>query len=30
VMRLANARCIWSIQNSMGLDRKQAEAISAM
>ncbi len=30
VMRLANARCIWSIQNSMGLDRKQAEAISTM
>jgi len=30
VMRLANARCIWSIQSSMGLDRKQAEAISTM
>jgi hypothetical protein len=30
VMRLANARCIWSIQNSMGLDRKQADAIATM
>jgi len=30
VMRLANARCIWSIQNSMGLDRKKAEAIATM
>lgn len=30
VMRLTNARCIWSLQNSMGLDRQQAEAITAL
>ena len=29
-MRLANARCIWSIQSSMGLDRRQAKAIANM
>jgi len=30
VMRLANSRCIWSLQSSMGLTRRQANAISAM
>ena len=30
VMRIINSQCIWSVQNSMGLDRKQAEAIAAM
>jgi hypothetical protein len=30
VMRLTNAKCIWSLQNSMGLNRKQAEAIAAL
>ena len=30
VMRLVNARCIWSVQSSMGLDRRQAEAIATM
>jgi len=30
VMRLASASCIWSVQSSMGLDRKQAEAIAAL
>ena len=30
VMRLINARCIWSMQSSMGLDRRQAEAIAFM
>jgi hypothetical protein len=30
VMRLASTQSIWSIQNSMSLDRKQAEAISTM
>ena len=30
VMRLVNARCIWSVQSSMGLDRRQAEAIASM
>jgi len=29
-MRLASARYIWSMQNSMGLDRKQADVISKM
>jgi hypothetical protein len=30
VMRLVNARCIWSLQSSMGLDKKQAEAIATL
>jgi DNA helicase HerA-like ATPase len=30
VMRLSDARSIWSIQSSMGLNRKQAEAVSRM
>jgi hypothetical protein len=30
VMRLTNARCIWSLQSSMGLDKKQAEAIATL
>ena len=30
VMRLTNARCIWSIQSSMSLERKQVEAIAAL
>jgi len=30
VMRLANACCVWPIQNSMGLDRRQAEAVTAL
>lgn len=30
VMRLVNARCIWSLQSSMGLKRLQAEAISEL
>lgn len=30
VMRLASARCIWSMQNSMALDRNQAEAIATL
>ncbi len=30
VMRLANAPCIWSLQNSMGLDREQAETIASL
>ena len=30
VMRLANARCVWSIQNSMGLDRRQAETVTSL
>ena len=30
VMRLVNARCIWSLQSSMGLDKKQAEAITTL
>lgn len=30
VMRLANARCIWSVQSSMGLNKRQAEVIATM
>jgi len=30
VMRLANARCIWSVQSSMGLNKRQSEAIATM
>ncbi len=30
VMRLSDAKSIWSIQSSMGLDRQQADAISRM
>jgi len=30
VMRLINARCIWSVQCSMGLQREQAEAIAEL
>ena len=30
VMRLTNAPCLWSLQNSMGLDRKQAETIATL
>jgi hypothetical protein len=30
VMRLVNARCIWSLQSSMGLDKKQTEFITTL
>jgi hypothetical protein len=29
-MRLINARCIWSLQSSMGLDKKQTEFITTL
>jgi RecA/RadA recombinase len=30
VMRLANSRCIWSVQSSMALDKRQADVLATM